>query len=253
MRGARLFFVMTILLTAKSLSFDAPLPVRADDTMTELQQHVEKLRSQQSNGGKAVRPGVPAKTQGGMESVEQALQQAPEKPGQDQQFEVPRTHVRSSDGVAFPKPEEVVLPPPPPLPPLPTSIMVENPPQPTYRRPPRCEGDQNIRESFPFDAGVSEEIVVSDVVYLPEDLMPVDSIEVLGSKANPFPYGPNSGEGVYTRMYYDVVPCVPYRIRVTNKAKYVDRGNFALKNYDKQPSGRGQYHAWMQQKLFLGK
>jgi hypothetical protein len=253
MKRALLFTFAAFLVMAKVGPLKAPVIARADDTMEELQKHVEKLRGQQQSGARVAPQGTVQRPQGGIAAVERALQQAPATPSQDQNIEIARTHVRSSEGVPFPNPEEVVLPPPPPLPPLPTSIMVAEPAQPEYKRPPRCEGDQNICEALSFEYGPSEEVVVSDVIYLPEDLMPVDPMEVFGSKANTFTYGPKSGDGVNIRMYYDAVPCVPYRIRFTNKAKYVDRGNFALKNYDKQPSGRGQYHTWMQQKLFLGK
>ena len=54
-------------------------------------------------------------------------------------------------------------------------------------------------------------------------------------------------------MSTDAVPCVPYRIRITNRAWYYDRGDKAFKNYDKKPSGLGEYSKWIQQKLFLGK
>jgi hypothetical protein len=54
-------------------------------------------------------------------------------------------------------------------------------------------------------------------------------------------------------MTLDAAPCVPYRIRVTNRARYYHKGNLALKNYDKQLGGGGQYHSWIQQKLFFGK
>jgi len=253
MKRAVLFAFVALFVIVNVGSLNAPLLARADDTMEDLQKHVEKLRAQQQSGAKIAPQGAVQPPQAGMVEVQRALQQAPATPSQERKIEVTRTHVRASDGVPFPEPEEVILPPPPPLPPLPTSEMVAYPPQPEYKRPPRCEGDQNIREALGFEYGPSEEVLVSDVIYLPEDLMPVDTIEVLGSKASTHTYGPNSGDGVNIRMYYDAVPCVPYRIRYTNKAKYVDRGNFALKNYDKQPSGRGQYHTWMQQKLFLGK
>lgn len=191
--------------------------------------------------------------QNSMADVNRALQGAPPTAAQEQHLDVPRTHVHASEGIPFPKLEEVVLPPPPPIPPFPTSVMIENPPQPEYKKPPRCDNAQTIREALPQEYGSSEEVVISDILYLPEDLMPVDPMDVFGSQVVTYTYGPKSGDGVFVRMFYDAVPCLPYRIRYTNKARYYDRGNVALKNYDKQPSGRGQYHSVMQQKLFLQK
>lgn len=165
-------------------------------------------------------------------------------------LELKRTHVRSNEGIPFPRTEEVVLAPPPPFPPLPTSVMIENPPQPEYHKPPKCERSETTREALLDPDGSKDELVLSDVLYIPEHLVPLDPQEVLGSKVVVYPYGPNSGQGINIRMYYDNVPCVPYRIRSTNKARYFDRGDVALNNFDQQPSGRGRRHAWMQKQLF---
>jgi hypothetical protein len=46
------------------------------------------------------------------------------------------------------------------------------------------------------------------------------------------------------------VPCVPYRVRMSNVAYYYDQGHNALKNYDGDPKGKGKLSDIIQRKLF---
>ena len=166
---------------------------------------------------------------------------------------IPRTHLRGRDGIPFPPPEEVYIDPHPPIS-FPTeNKMVENIPPPQYTKPPRCDSNEMKREEHPLDDGNKEETILFETLYLPEDLVPVDVSEVYGTKVKLYPYGPTSGDGAYVRMRIDAIPCVPYRLRVTNRAWYYEQGNNALKNYDRLPSGRGEFSKWIQQKLFPGK
>lgn len=241
--------ILLILLGAMLLS---SRDCHADDTLTDLQKHVEGLRAQQQGGGNADKR-VFDKARAEAEAISQSIPQA-KKPTSPVATQIPRTHVRAKDGVPFPKREEVVFPTPIPLPTFAmTNTMVEDIPPPVYKKPPRCDRPETRRVESIFDDGNEEETIIGEVLYLPEDLMPLDPGEVFGAKVQTYPYGPNSGDGVNIRMTLDRAPCVPYRLRVTNRARYYDTGDFALKNYDKQPGGRGQYHPWMQERLFLKK
>lgn len=224
----------------------------ADDSLNDLQKHVETLRAQQQGGGRAETQRIFDKARAEAEAVGAQLQKNDSKGPIASQSEIQRTHVRSTDGVPFPKPEEVVLEPRPTIAIPPSAGMAENVPEREYKKPPRCDAAETKRDEWPLD-DINEERIIGEVLYLPEDLMPVDPMEVFGTKVEVYTYGPKSGNGVNMRMTVDAVPCVPYRIRVTNRARYYSRGNVALKNYDKQPGGQGQYHAWIQQKVFLGK
>ena len=241
--------IVTFLLGVSiSLCTDAP----ADDSLNDLQKHVENLRGQQQGGSKAETQRIFDKARAEAQAVGAQLEQPQTKPTISTESDVKRTHVRSTGGIPFPKPENVVLEPQPTIA-IPVSAgMTENIPERGYKKPTRCESPETKRDELPLDDN-KDEHTIGEVLYLPEDLMPVDPMEVFGSKVEVYIYGPKSGDGVNIRMTVDAVPCVPYRIRVTNRARYYHKGNLALKNYDKQPGGGGQYHSWIQQKIFFGK
>ena len=226
----------------------------ADDTLAELQKHVDNLRAQQQGTNQTDNKRIFDKARAQAEGMSQSLNQPASQAEVAPDAKLPRTHVRAKDGVPFPKPEEVILPPQPTMPPIVmTNDMAENFIVPVYKKPPRCDRPEARREESIFDDGNRDETTIGEILYLPEDLMPVDSMEVFGSKVQTFTYGPQSGDGVNIRMTLDKVPCVPYRIRLTNRARYYESGDFALKNYERDPSWRGNYHAWIQKKHFFGK
>jgi hypothetical protein len=92
--------------------------------------------------------------------------------------------------------------------------------------------------------------MLMDILYLSEDLVPIDPEEVFGAGITLYPYGEKSGDAVYTRMQVHDVPCVPYRIRITRAAQYEDYGLNALRNYSKDPAGKGTLDIRIQRKLF---
>ena len=114
-----------------------------------------------------------------------------------------------------------------------------------FELPPRCDQNHTDREQRGSLALSGGEETLLDSVYLREELAPVDASEVFGQKTRVFPYGPKSNTGVLYRMRADEIPCVPFRIRVTSRAIYRDRGENALKNYDRDPSDRGTHHPWI--------
>ncbi|MEY4669815.1 MAG: hypothetical protein RL518_2514 [Pseudomonadota bacterium] len=225
-----------------------------DDSLAELQRHVDRLRSQQQGASNAETQRVFDKARREAEAMKQAIDARQPIPTSVARGDTtPRTHVRGGDGIPFPKPEQVYLDPHPPISFRTENKMVDTIPTPTYSKPPRCESSETKREERLIDDGAKGETTLFETLYLPEEFVPVDVSEVYGTKVRLYPYGAASGTGVYIRMRTDAVPCVPYRIRITTRAWYYDRGNNALKNYDKQPGGRGEYSKWIQQKLFLGK
>lgn len=224
----------------------------ADDSLQELQRHVEELRKQSGGPAGEVNKRALDKARVQADAVGNAINAAKVTPTAGPPA-VPRTHVRSDEGVPFPKYEEVVFEPRPLKTPRPSEGMKQNVEPLPYKRPVKCDGQATKRIAMTTGVDASEEKILVDTLYLREDLVPVDAGEVFGLKTKVFGYGPKSGEGVYLRMKTDAVTCLPYRIRLTNAALYYDTGNNALKNYDKQPSGRGVYHSWIQQKVFLGK
>ena len=170
----------------------------------------------------------------------------------------PISHVRGAEGLPFPKPEDIVYEA------LPTHMPYVETPAPEwspvpYKRPGRCESNSTQRVPLYPDADTNptkkegdpdEKELLYDYLFIAEDLVPYDSTEVFGLDTVLRPYGPKSGEAVYTRMEIYNVPCVPYRIRMTNKAHYYDTGLNALKNYDGRHSGVGVLSKWMTLKLY---
>jgi hypothetical protein len=250
MKCTRAIFGLLVLLVGAGY----PNVGVADDSLADLQRHVDTLRSQQQGNGSAETQRIFDKARAEAEALKQSIDaKVPTPTPAPSGTNIPQTHVRGGEGIPFPKPEEVYFDPHPPISYPTENKMVENIPPPQYTKPPRCDSNETKRIERPIGDGDKEEKVFFETLYIPEDFVPVDVAEVYGSKAQLYPYGATSGKGVYIRMSTDAVPCVPYRIRITNRAWYYDRGNNALKNYDKQPGGRGEYSKWIQQKLFLGK
>jgi hypothetical protein len=163
------------------------------------------------------------------------------------------SHIKLNEGIPFPTVDAIVWDPDPPglkelresTPPA-APIPIATP----YQRPSRCERHYTTR-TVRYPDGVEEkDKPLYDKLYLAEDMIPLDPAEVYGARARLFSYGPTSGEGVYLRMESDRVPCVPYRVRMTNTARYEDFGFNALKNYSKDQSGQGLFDPWVSNKLF---
>jgi hypothetical protein len=226
----------------------------AQDSLEELQRRVDKLGPQQGGAGNPQLQKMLDKARAEAEAMNQSVdvKYSGQEPAVSED-DIPRTHVRGPDGVPFPQPEEVYLDPLPTNPFNNENKMAENLPLPQYTKPPRCDSNEPKREDRVVDDGHKEETILFEDLYLPEELVPVDIAEVYGAKVRLFPYGPRAGNGTYVRMRVDAVPCVPYRLRVTNRAWYYEQGNNALRNYDKVPSGRGEFSPWIQQKIMLGK
>lgn len=161
--------------------------------------------------------------------------------------------IKLHEGLPFPPVDSIVWDPDPPglkelresSPPA-VPIPIATP----YQRPSRCERHYTTRTVMYPDAVEEKDTPLFDKLYLAEDMVPIDSAEVYGARARLYTYGTTSGEGVYLRMESDRVPCVPYRVRMTNTARYEDFGFNALKNYTKDQSGQGTFDAWVSNKLF---
>lgn len=157
------------------------------------------------------------------------------------------SHVRHSEGIPFPNPTDIVWDPGTPIVSDDKSDTIVMPVKP-YQRPGKCEKNETLRTVD--DDTAEERPPFYDLAYIPEEWMPSDPHEVFGAEVTLRPYGPDSDPSVYTRMEVHNVPCVPYRMRITNKAHYYDYGTNALRDYSKNPSARGTLHPWMQERIF---
>lgn len=238
-------FVALVLLT--NVTVDSAL---SEDSLADLQKHVEALKANS----------VDANSRSGKKTLERARSNAigvdqtldalkSQNPPRQKPTPRPRTHVRSKSGVGFPKYEELVLAP------VPTPAAVAHverkrwtPPE--YKRPGRCQDDATRRIESRVGDVSKEEVVLYDVLYLPEDYVPMDPIEVFGERTRLVPYAPIIEDGTLMMMKMDNVPCLPFRTRITTSAIYYDTGKNAYKNYSKKASSRGEYHPFMRKKLF---
>lgn len=164
---------------------------------------------------------------------------------------IPPFVFRGDEGIPFPDPSEVV-----PLPTPTVAVGAYEPtatPRPTrtpWQRPGRCERNETIVSDRNPEGNPQK--VWYDLLFLDEDLIPLDAGEVFGGSVSLHPYGPKSRKGADVAQRIHGVPCVPYRIRRTERGYRYDKGVNALKNYSGDQTGRGKFHPFVEQKLFGG-
>ena len=162
----------------------------------------------------------------------------------------PASRVMGRDGIPFPKPEEVLFKPPPAGTPSPLETPAPRPvwsPEP-YIRPTKCERNETRRQETNSEGDDSTTLL--DKLFISEDLVPPDPQEVFGAETSLIPYGTKEEKATLIRMEIYQVPCVPYRMRMTERADYIDTGLNALKNYDSDPSGKGVLNPFVERKLY---
>jgi hypothetical protein len=115
------------------------------------------------------------------------------------------------------------------------------------QRPTRCTKSDTI--AIPRrNKGASDE-VLADRLYVWNELVPVDHMEVYGANTIVEAYDGDQAQAVLVGLEADAVPCVPYRIRYTSTHIYRHAGQDALANFDKDPIGRGVLHRWVSQRV----
>lgn len=238
------------LQVALVAAYFATSAASADDSLDDLQKHVESLKANAVDSRSRSGQKVLDRARSNAREVDQALTNLTNKSApKGVPTPRPRTHVRSASGIGFPPYEEVVLEPVPTPQPTPKGER-RRWEGPEYKRPARCQEDATRRVENVVGDKDKPEQVLYDALYLPEDYVPMDSAEVFGERARLMPYSPSIDEGTLMMMKMDNVPCLPYRIRITTAAMYYDTGRNALKNFSKNASGRGEYHPFMREKLF---
>lgn len=166
-----------------------------------------------------------------------------------QDLEHPLSRTTGHEGIAFPSLAQVVFPPKPTEPagasPATTPVPVWSPEP--YERPTSCTKNETKR--IEYNPKGNDSVTYVDRLFVREDLVPIDSGEVYGPNVDLIPYGPNESQATMVRMSVYRVPCVPYRMRMTGKAEYIDTGVNALKNYTSNPAGKGVLHPFVEEKL----
>lgn len=158
--------------------------------------------------------------------------------------------ISGSDGIPFPSPEHVVLEPSPT-----PEVQPTKTPEPTptpYQRAKRCERAGTSKQVVRPDKNDNQ--ILADKLFVGEDLIPLDPDEVYGTGVKLYPYGPGVGEGQYILQEMYKVPCLPFRIRITEWGQYEHSGEDALKKYDERGKrGVPTLHPWVSEKLYGAK
>jgi len=240
---AAMFCSRFILLPAISQADDLESDLR--NTIKTLSDHAAQERSQGEKN---------SAQQKARDGVQEIIAAVDEQTGSMQSStDTVISHVKVNTGIPFPDPESVVFEPI-----TPTAEVQGSSDSQSWRgigdqtdrspyRPARCDiNTTQVVQRYPTG---DKNKIVYDVLYVPEELVPLDPGEVYGLNTRLQPYGPKSGAGVYLRMKVDEIPCVPFRIRFTETHEYYDRGMNALKNYDAKPYGLGDMHPWVSEKV----
>lgn len=118
----------------------------------------------------------------------------------------------------------------------------------TYQKPQRCTKNYTEREKV-YDEPEKAEIIY-DLAFIPRDLMTTEPQDLFGVETRIYPYGGRNDKASITRMELHDVPCLPYRVRKSNTTWYRHYGLDALRNYDKEPLGKGTLHPWVRKRYF---
>jgi hypothetical protein len=222
--------------------------VRADSGLEEISRKIAEMSGSQPNGG-VTAPQAAAQADKKLSAFEASLQRPAATSTPDPRFAIV-SHFRATQGRPFPGKEAVVLAPRPTtvargvsLPAADYWVAGQN----RLARPAACA--QMSTRKVQRRASGDSKVVIYDVLYVPQELVALDSSEVYG--ANTTVYGSQgvAGEDVLLRMSLDRVPCLPYRMRLTDTHLYLHTGEDALRNYDSDPFGPGVLHNWVRSHL----
>lgn len=254
-RLTALRFARTLALVAVALAAVAPALLSAEESAEEIMRQMEEVRRHIPRTPTVAPTRPPISTAiTASEAVDEFGQEAPwfRQLRQSQLAGTPPPllgHIKGHDGIPFPSPEAVVLEPTPtPLAQTPTVTPTATPTPTPYQRPGACERNETLREVHQPKG--SDAKLLYDLLFVARDLAPLDVSEAFGQFTKVVPYDVPPSKGQLMRMEIYRVPCLPYRVRMTAKARYVDTGTNALKNYDKDQAGRGEFSKLMRQRLF---
>ena len=156
-------------------------------------------------------------------------------------------HLRSTKGIPIPKPEEI-----PPV--LHISKEqeqeiidlhmqgVERIKEMHEKVPelPRCAESKTTREATGLKDAKGDKTVLFDMLFVEQKDLPLDTVGVFGKDTIIQPYSSEKPNAISFATVGVGVTCLPTRMRATKAYVYRDEGANALKNYDKNPHGKGE-------------
>ncbi len=126
--------------------------------------------------------------------------------------------------------------------------LLENPSLPT------CQESRTFKAEVEGPLGKEyDDQVFMDVLYLPENLNPLTPETYFGQTATLRTYVSESGNPVSIVARTLGVWCLPYRIRITGKNRFVHIGADALKNFERNQNGQGELNKEIEKQIqYLG-
>jgi hypothetical protein len=116
---------------------------------------------------------------------------------------------------------------------------------------PQCKQDTTIRTETGYNLDDNRKQVLMDMLFMKKEDVPLDYKEVFGERVIIRKYHRDKPNLVSLSALGIGVDCLPYRLRATRQYLFKDLGKNALKNYDKDPHGEGEFSAFMKAKLGL--
>lgn len=112
---------------------------------------------------------------------------------------------------------------------------------------PKCEYSKTMGLPLPNSQGSPLQNAPMDVLFLSEP-PPLDAAEIFGKNTHIYEYSTQTRDYISYLSGYIGVHCLPFRVRQTESHVFWDMGLNALKNYESDPNGQGEFHAYIQAK-----
>lgn len=181
----------------------------------------------------------------------------------DQQPQTPQQvirHIRGKEGIAFPAKEAVLLPFTLTKEKVTETLdgyfnMLEKQGEKNLKVPalPSCKEDVTTRTATNYDRPEETSQVLLDLLFIRKEDVPLDPKEIFGQHVLTRPYSTDKANVDALSALGVGITCLPTRMRVTRSFVMRDEGKNALKNYDKDPHGPGEFHEYMKAKLGIAK
>lgn len=168
-------------------------------------------------------------------------------------------HIRGKDGIPLPSKDDVVLPFKIEKDKVKQGLdeyfgMLEKTAERNMKVPslPACKENTTTREPTNYELPEKRDQVLVDLLFMPKENVPVDKKEIFGKRTVVRPYDRSKPNLMSLSAIGIGITCLPTRLRVTRAFVMRDEGRNALKNYDGDPHGEGEFHAYMKAKLGMG-
>jgi hypothetical protein len=162
-------------------------------------------------------------------------------------------HLRSTQGVPFPKPEEI--PPVLHITKEQEQEIIDLHMQGVERIKemhqsvpdlPKCSENKTTREETGMKDAKGDKTILFDMLFIAKRDLPLDTDEVFGKDTIIHPYDAETPNALAFSAVGVGVTCLPTRMRATKAYVYRDEGANALKNFDENPHGKGKVHPKME-------